>query len=188
MERYGICGDEEADLSAQPDGIFDDWTLAIPLPEGALDIVCCPEDHECDEGCAAQRPCCPKCQLPVCRACEAAMAGGGRPAMPPAAMANVLMIFYAPRRLSTQRVTVMEMICANTCITTMISFTFEAKYRHERALDTEMHMARHRIGARGNATSFSIAMAIVASADAGHGRGEREYECPGSATGRPGAF
>ena len=39
----------------------------------------------------------------------------------------------------------------------MISFTLEKKYRGEqKVLDTEVHMQRHRIGARGNATSFPL--------------------------------
>ena len=50
----------------------------------------------------------------------------------------------------------MEMICASTCITSMVCFSFEAKHRNERALDTEVHMSRHRMGARGNAATFPL--------------------------------
>ena len=49
--------------------------------------------------------------------------------MPHAALANDLMIFYAPRELYDREVTVLEMICASTCVTSMICFTLEAKYR-----------------------------------------------------------
>ena len=52
--------------------------------------------------------------------------------LPLAALANDLMIFYAPQELYTRRVTVMEMICASTCLTSMICFSFEAKHRRER--------------------------------------------------------
>ena len=76
--------------------------------------------------------------------------------MPPAALANDMMIFYAPSELYTHDVTVMEMICASVCLTSMICFTLEAKYRKENPFDSEVHMARHRMGARGNATSFPL--------------------------------
>ena len=76
-------------------------------------------------------------------------------------LANDLMIFYAPRELYTLNVTVMEMLCASVCLTSMICYTLEAKYRSEKPgsgggnpFDATVHMARHRTGARGNATSF----------------------------------
>ena len=45
--------------------------------------------------------------------------------MPPAALANDMMIFYAPRELYTKKVTIMEMICASVCLTSMICFSLE---------------------------------------------------------------
>ena len=76
--------------------------------------------------------------------------------MPPAALANDLMIFYAPEILYSKNVTVMEIICASVCLTSMICFTLEAKYRNENPFDSEVHMAEHAMGARGNATSFML--------------------------------
>ena len=76
--------------------------------------------------------------------------------MPPLALANDLMIFYAPRELYTKKVTILEMICASPCLTSMICFSLEKKYRGERAVDEQVHMNRHRMGARGNATSFPL--------------------------------
>ena len=76
--------------------------------------------------------------------------------MPPAALVNDLMIFYAPRELYTQNVTILEMICASPCLTSMICFSLEKKYRGQRAFDEKVHMNRHRMGARGNATSFPL--------------------------------
>ena len=40
--------------------------------------------------------------------------------MPAMSLANDLMIFYAPRELYTLNVTVMEMICASVCLTSML--------------------------------------------------------------------
>ena len=50
----------------------------------------------------------------------------------------------------------MEMICASVCFTSMICFTLEWKHRCENPFDEKVHMGRHRMGARGNATSFPL--------------------------------
>ena len=77
--------------------------------------------------------------------------------MPRSALTNDLMIFYAPALLYEKMVTAMELICASVCLTTMISFTLEKKYRgEERLFDQAVHMQRHTIGTRGNATSFPM--------------------------------
>ena len=65
-----------------------------------------------------------------------------------------MMIFYAPRELYTEEMTVMEMICASVCITSMICFSLEVKFGN--MFDSQVHMHRHRVGARGNATSFPL--------------------------------
>ena len=72
---------------------------------------------------------------------------------PPArALANDLMIFYAPRSIYEDQMTVMEMICSSVCITSMICFSMEVKYGH--LLDTTVNKQDTRVAARGNATSF----------------------------------
>ena len=76
--------------------------------------------------------------------------------MPPAALTNDMMIFYAPVELYTLNVTVVEMVCASVCITSMICSTLEMKHRRENPFDNTVHMANHRMGARGNATSFPL--------------------------------
>ena len=52
-------------------------------------------------------------------------AGDGVLAMPQAALANDMMIYYAPRELYEDKVTMLEMVCASVCITSMICFTLE---------------------------------------------------------------
>ena len=83
--------------------------------------------------------------------------------MPAMSLCNDMMIFYAPLELYTMNVTVMEMICASVCLTSMLCYTLEAKYRNTKPssgganpFDAQVHMARHRMGARGNATSFPL--------------------------------
>ena len=98
--------------------------------------------------------------------------------MPPAALVNDLMIFYAPRELYAKSVTMMEMICASTCLTSMVFFSFEAKHRNVRASDTEVHMSRHRMGARGNATSFPLPWEELLRQMQGDGEGGQDGEAP----------
>ena len=73
---------------------------------------------------------------------------------------------YAPARLFEQRVTIMEMICASPCITTLLCLSMEATYENNlkqegkelAPLNTKAQMARHRFGARGNALTFLLPM------------------------------
>ena len=65
------------------------------------------------------------------------------------ACANDMMIYI-------NNVTVIEMVCASVRITSMICCTVEMKHRNENPLDSTVHMARHRMGTRGNATSFPL--------------------------------
>ena len=126
-----------------------DWRLTVNFEQGPLDIVCCPEDRQCsDLACLERDTCCQKCHVPVCDECQASFNESDKSdgaVMPPAALANDMMIFYAPKELYTKNVTVMEMICASVCLTSMICFTLEAKYRKENLFDSEVHMARHRM-------------------------------------------
>ena len=74
------------------------------------------------------------------------------------ALANDMLVFYAPQALVGEHgeddLTVMEIICASPCITSMICFSLEVKYGN--MLNTKALMQRHRVGARGNATTFPL--------------------------------
>ena len=164
LRRYGRCEGCKTDLT-QPEPLqaLEDWKLRVEFTEQPLDIVCCPEDRECsDEQCASGSTprCCRKCRLPLCHECDADVCGA-TPRMPAMSLANDLMIFYAPRELYTLNVTVMEMMCASVCLTTMLCYTLEATYRNERPVngsgnpfDAKVHMARHRTGARGKSNAM----------------------------------
>ena len=69
-------------------------------------------------------------------------------------LSNDMMIFYAPKSIYEDKMTVLEMICSSVCITSMICFSMEVKYGH--LLDTSVHMQDTRVAARGNAISFLI--------------------------------
>ena len=140
---------------------FDDWQLIVPFRRQPLTLLCCPEDRRCTggnkSGCMSRRTLCMDCELPVCRQCEDALLDPGGPQMPYAALTNDCMVFYSPFVMYEKQATAMELICASVCLTTMISFTLEKKHRGgERLLDQTVHMQRHTIGTRGNATSFPM--------------------------------
>ena len=62
---------------------------------------------------------CRKCEVPVCRDYRIYVTGD-EPSLPPKPLPNDVMIFYAPREIYTEQMTVMEMTCASTCVTSMI--------------------------------------------------------------------
>ena len=155
IAKYGRVSDEVHLSNFRSE--YDDWQLTIPFGHEDVKILCCPEDRLCkDEACMASSTACPRCRMRLCNECKSYLHKKGKPAMPPVALTNDMMVYYAPRELYTKNVTVMEMICASVCLTSMICFTLEAKYRKENPFDATVHMSRHRMGARGNATCFPL--------------------------------
>ena len=93
---------------------FEDWLFSVTLRGQEIQFLCCPEDVECmHHPHAMSRACCDRMALPICNGCAKDLA---KPALPPAALANEMMIFYAPKEIYTNNVTVVEMICASVCI------------------------------------------------------------------------
>ena len=134
---------------------FASWKLRLPGPDD-VELLCCPEDHRC--GAApehvAEGVLCEHCELPVCGECLGHLA---QAELPPLSLANDMWTGYAPERIYAEEATVMELICASPCVTTLICMSMEARFRSEAgALDEAAHMARHRFGARGNALSFPL--------------------------------
>ena len=157
LDRYGHCDPDGPNLRQRLDE-FDDFYLDVPFARETVRVLCCPEDRDCeDAACKRGTKCCDKCRVPACLECDKATVDReGKCAMPPFALVNDLMIFYAPKELYTKNVTILEMICASPCLTSMICFFLEKKCRGDRAFDEKVHINRHRMGARGNATSFPL--------------------------------
>ena len=134
---------------------FEDWYIDVPFSDKTVRVLCCPEDHVCHASdCVATKRFCNRCWVPVCIKCHAhAMAAV--PTLPPPALCNDMMVFYAPEEIYEDGgLTIMEMICASPCLTSMICFSMEVKYGN--MFDSTLHMQRHRVGARGNATTFLL--------------------------------
>ncbi|CAE7251314.1 pfh1 [Symbiodinium natans] len=136
---------------------FHNWQVNIP---GHGAVLCCPEDHQCTAH--PEHPSlhtlCEKCEVPLCKDCAQHLRKGQ---LPPLSLCNDMWTGFAPERLYKENVTVMEMICASPCVTTLICFSMEARYGEEErgttaALDAKAHAALHRLGARGNALTFPM--------------------------------
>ena len=130
------------------------WTCEAHFPGKVIEVVCCPEDKECDRHCGPERLC-PQCWVPLCRDCRRDLVWNGQ--HPAAALSNDMMVYYGPRNVYSNEVTVMEMLCASPCLTTMICFSLEQRLRGDRALDQDAWNNRQRMACRGNATTFPLA-------------------------------
>ena len=90
-----------------------------------VNMLCCPEDTKCRRRCTGTPQLCGDCEVPVCSYC-ARFVLSEEPSLPPAALSNDLMVFYAPEELYADGgLTVMEMICASPCITAMVCFSIK---------------------------------------------------------------
>ena len=131
---------------------------SLTLEEEEVKVLCCPEDVMCcrlDRHDHSSTECCDECMALVCKECGRDL-DGEVPSLPPAALANDMMIYYAPTILYAKKVTMMEMICASVCVTSMICFTLEKKYRNIRSFDEAVHANSRRMACRGNGTSFPL--------------------------------
>lgn len=131
-----------------------DWSATASFDDGLIEVICCPEDKVCPKRCSPEKLC-EHCWTPICRSCKMDLVWHGK--QPAAALSNDMMVYYGPRDVFAAEVTVMEMLCASPCLTTMICFSLEQKLRGDRALDQDAWMNRHRMAVRGNATTFPLA-------------------------------
>eukprot|EP00435_Cladocopium_sp_Y103_P031622 s1345_g8.t1 len=131
-----------------------DWMCEVRNGAASVKLLCCPEDKVCAK-CCNDQTLCPQCWVPLCRSCQQDLVWHKR--QPAAALTNDMMVYYGPKDTCRNEVTVMEMLCASPCLTTMICFSLEQKLRGDRALDQDAWMNRQRVAARGNATTFPLA-------------------------------
>lgn len=99
---------------------------------------------------------CEECEVPVCRQCHEDLT---KAKLPRLSYANEMFTGYGLKRIYTDKVTAMELICASPALTSMILMSMESKHRaHSKtsAFDEQAHMARHRYGARGNVITFPL--------------------------------
>ena len=147
VELYG-------DVAGNEDDSFAEWSCAGQCDGRSFKLLCCPEDKRCNKRCGPATLC-KACEIPVRRSCWESVAWDGR--LPAEALGNDMMIFYGPKEIYDFQVTFMEMLCASPCVTTLLCFSLEKRYRMHRAWDENAWMNQHRLAARGNATTFPLA-------------------------------
>ena len=154
LDKYGECDPDGPDLRQRQEE-FRDFQHDVPFTNGIVKVLCCPEDRDCQsDTCRKGNSGCPQCKIPECMECDRAKIDSDNTyKMPPAALVNGLMIFYTPRELYTQSATILGMACTSPCLISMICFSLEQKYRGQRAFVENVHMNRHRMGARGSTLS-----------------------------------
>ncbi|CAE7431406.1 anks1b [Symbiodinium sp. CCMP2592] len=180
IDKYlGLYGDLAGDVKLTDVAELNEWTVTIP---GLGDILCCPEDHRCHANPQhpSQHTLCEHCEVPLCRDCAQHLDNGQ---LPPLSLCNDMWTGYSPARLHAEKVTVMEMICASPCVTTLVCMSMEARHRSEgTTLDEKAQNARHRLGARGNALTFPLPWEdLLRNLEAHHAEVAREQDQAGAA-------
>ncbi|CAJ1374097.1 unnamed protein product [Effrenium voratum] len=151
MEKYGNLWPSGPDLRGN-EAAFREWLRGF---EGTL-LLCCPEDVDCaahDVRMGAGELC-PACSIPICSVCVQDWRAS-RGSLPAAALSNDLWTGYLPVEIYTQAATVCELIAASPCLTGMFCFSLEY-HRASSVYDATAYMPRHRLGARGNVTSYPL--------------------------------
>ena len=129
------------------------WVLTVPFQTGDVRILCCPEDRKCEVCSPEQETLCSQCEVPLCKQCKKALQRDP-PRHPEGALTNDMWTGFVSQIIYDEKVTVVEMICASACIVSLICFTMEVE--RGGLLQGTAHMARHRVGARGNTTVFPL--------------------------------
>ena len=177
LERYDLIA-SGSDARISDSESFHCWTMELVGGSGRK-LLCCPEAQTFtfflilqDRRCTAVVPhgddgiLCEECEVPLCSECGTFLAKGK---LPPLCLANDMWTGFSPACLFEKGVTVMELICASPCVTTLLCLSMEARFENNRKHDqreaapltSRVQMARHRFGARGNALTFPLPMESV---------------------------
>ena len=91
---------------------------------------------------------------PICVACCDSLYRHGQ--KPAEALTNDMLLGYPPRDLYALQCTVLEVLSASPCLTALTCFSIEWRYLSDRSLAQDAFMNRHRLCAKGNATTFPL--------------------------------
>ena len=129
------------------------WTCTIACAPYNMSVLSCPEDKRCIQRCPSNRLC-THCEIPMCTSCRTRIY---RQRMKPLeALSNDLFLGHPPKELYEQECTILELLCASPCMTALTCFSIEWRYLQDRSLAQDALMNRHRLCAKGNATTFPL--------------------------------
>ena len=97
---------------------------------------------------------CAHCRVPICIACYDSLYRRGQ--KPAEALTNDMLLGHPPRELYALQCTVLEVLSASPCLTALTCFSIEWRYLSDRSLAQDALMNRHRLCAKGNATTFPL--------------------------------
>ena len=131
------------------------WKCHLLCPGYTLTLLACPEDKRCTR----TRPCrpdhmCAWCDVPICHTCRRSLYT--QTCKPTEALTNNLLLGHPPRELYVQECTALELLCASPCMTALTCYSIEWRYLRDRSLAQDAFMNRHRLCAKGNATTFPM--------------------------------
>ena len=154
LETYMTAHEDVASLHT-PEARDDlkHWTAMIPFSDGAVCIMCCPEDRECTELHAHEDEegrvhLCAECFVPVCRDCEKEVVDEcNKHSIPKFAVSNDLYFGYVPEFIYKEKVTYMEMLCASLFNPTMLSMQVDIYgFDSQAKLNQRVHDPANRTG------------------------------------------
>ena len=149
--RYVATLPADTQMSLQPE--LGQWTCNMSCPSYTIRVVACPEDKTCYRRCSMESVC-THCEVPICSSCWNYVSR--QRSKPPAALSNDMILGHPPREIYTQECTVLELLCASPCMTALTCFSIEWRYLQDRSLAQDAFMNRHRLCAKGNATTFPL--------------------------------
>ena len=129
------------------------WTCNMSCPSYTISVVACPEDKTCYKRCSLESVC-TDCEVPICSSCRNYMYR--HRSKPPEALSNDMILGHPPREIYVEECTVLELLCASPCMTALTRFSIEWRYLQDRSLAQDAFMNRHRLCAKGNATTFPL--------------------------------
>ena len=149
--RYVSTLPPDTQTSLQPE--LGQWTCHMSCPSYKIHVVACPEDKICVRRCPSGSVCM-QCEVPLCSSCWTYLYR--HRSKPPEALSNDMILGHPPREIYTQECTVLELLCASPCMTALTCFSIEWRYLQDRSLAQDAFMNRHRLCAKGNATTFPL--------------------------------
>ncbi|CAL1148725.1 unnamed protein product [Cladocopium goreaui] len=149
--RYVSTLPADTQMNLQPE--LEQWTCNMSCPSYTIRVVACPEDKTCYRRCSRESVC-TCCEVPICFSCWKYVYR--QRSKPPAALSNDMLLGHPPREIYAEECTVLELLCASPCLTALTCFSIEWRYLQDRSLAQDAFMNRHRLCAKGNATTFPL--------------------------------
>jgi hypothetical protein len=137
---------------------FNGWTLSVPFEEGAVNLLCCPEDLHCT-GKHPLGQLCGLCEAPVCTGCNHSLSKLHR--VPRFGICNDLWIGQVDDYIYAKKITYIELLCACPVHPVVLSYQLHQQHaaklnrqKRPRMYDQRVYFQERTTCAWGNITGF----------------------------------